>query len=132
MTTTATQLRTIARGTTEWRVQHPKTGAYCWSMGGAESVNPERAANEWMQGHLAKFPDSPLREYIVAPANCQTDTDRLMLKAADELERAERRYGLLRRLSPAQFAEIWKLARSGELTFDQAVDDACAWIGDGT
>ena len=53
-------------------------------------------------------------------------------RQAAEIERlrvADARYAYLRTITPGQLAQLQKIAREGELTFDQVVDEARAWRG---
>lgn len=50
-------------------------------------------------------------------------------RMADAMRVADARYAYLRTITPGQLAQVQKIAREGELTFDQAVDEARAWRG---
>lgn len=50
-------------------------------------------------------------------------------RMADAMRVADARYAYLRTITPGQLAQLQKIAREGELTFDQAVDEARAWRG---
>jgi hypothetical protein len=81
------RLRNASHGYDEWRVQDPKDGAYCIAFSWPETMNPERAAREWLADHKARFPGGLHTDYVVACVRVMPEKDRLLLAAADELER---------------------------------------------
>ena len=81
------RLRNACHSYDEWRVQDPKDGAYCISFSWPEVSNPERSAREWLVDHKARFPGGLHSGYVVACVRVMPEKDRLLLEAADELER---------------------------------------------
>jgi hypothetical protein len=101
----AERLRKLATGTVEWRVQHPVEKCYCISFDRDDSINPERAAREWLADHQRRFPNSDHAKYEVAEVRWFCELERTALEAADQLTAAHAagvRAGMLR---AAQIAE---------------------------
>lgn len=82
------RLRNESRGYDQWRVQDPQSGAYCIAFSWPETMLPERAAREWLADHKARFPGGLHSNYVVECVRVLPYRDRLLLEAADEIERA--------------------------------------------
>lgn len=83
----AARLRAKCSGYDEWRVQDPKDGAYCLAFSWPEVSNPERMAREWLSDHCRRFPGGLHTDFVVACVRVHTEADKLMLEAADEIDR---------------------------------------------
>ena len=84
------RLRAASAGRTEWRVMNPDRSAMViwFSREGPDAVlDPERQAREWLESHQRDFPQR-FAGYVVEKAVAQSERDKLMQEAADELERA--------------------------------------------
>ncbi len=83
------RLREASRGRTEWRVISPDgKGLVMWfSQHGPDAVlNPERAAQQWLQAHQRDWPER-FAGYTAQEAIMQSPADKLMAEAAAEIER---------------------------------------------
>lgn len=84
--TLARELRRIATGTVEWRVQHPVDKCYCISFDRGDTIDPERAAREWLADHQRRFPHHEHAKYEVAEVRRFSELERVALEAADVLD----------------------------------------------
>jgi hypothetical protein len=84
--TIAAELRRLATGTVEWRVQHPVEKCYCMSFDRRTSINPERDAREWLADHCRRHPGGLHTDYEVAEVRSFTSLERVALQAADALD----------------------------------------------
>lgn len=103
------RLRSSASGTIEWRVQNPETRAYCISF--TEWNGGERSARQWLDEEIRARPESIFAKHEVARVAALDHRDRLMLEAADEIDRLRARVAELEVLRQKS-AAIDKLARS--------------------
>ena len=87
------RLRSSASGTIEWRVQNPETRAYCISF--TEWNGGERSARQWLDEEIRARPESIFAKHEVARVAALDHRDRLMLEAADELDRLRARVASL-------------------------------------
>jgi hypothetical protein len=84
----AARLRKLATGTVEWRVQHPVERCYCISFDRSDSINPERAAREWLADFQRRWPDHEHAKYEAAEVRWFSELERAALEAADVLDAA--------------------------------------------
>ena len=84
------RLRSACSGYDEWRVQDPNDGSYCIAFSWPETMNPERAAREWLADHKARFPDSHHAHFVVACVRVVPHKDRMLLEAAEALDEQQR------------------------------------------
>lgn len=89
MTDITERLRSGASGTIEWRVQNPETRAYCISF--TEWNGGERSARQWLDEEILARPESIFAKYEVARVVALNHRDRLVLEAADEIDRLRAR-----------------------------------------
>lgn len=75
-------------GFDEWRVQDA-TGAYCLAYSWPDTMSPEREARSWLADKHARFPGSRYDQYVVACVHVVPEKDRLLMEAADALERQQ-------------------------------------------
>ncbi len=83
------RLRSSASGTIEWRVQNPETRAYCISF--TEWNGGERSARQWLDEEIRARPETIFAKHEVARVAALDHRDRLMLEAADEIDRLRAR-----------------------------------------
>jgi hypothetical protein len=86
--TLAAELRRLSTGTVEWRVQHPVEKCYCISFDRSDSINPERAAREWLADFQRRWPDHEHAKYEAAEVRWFSELERAALEAADVLDAA--------------------------------------------
>lgn len=84
----AANLRKLATGRVEWRVQDPVSRCYCISFDRSNSINPEREAREWLADHRRRHPGALHTDYEVAEVRSFTELERAALEAADALDSA--------------------------------------------
>jgi hypothetical protein len=82
----AVNLRKLATGRVEWRVQDPAERCYCISFNARDSINPEREAREWLADYKSRWPNGIHAHYEVAEVRYFTELEREALAAADALD----------------------------------------------
>jgi hypothetical protein len=82
----AAQLRKLATGRTEWRVQHPVEKSYCISFDRGSYLNPEHAARQWLECFRRQYPHHPHADYEVAEVRSFTALELAALDAAEVLD----------------------------------------------
>ena len=83
------RLRTI-NSKSEWRVASPDDGSYCIAFDYNNSLSPERSAQEWLDDHKSRFPDSQFAGYKVTHVIVKSDLEEAAEEAADAIEQLER------------------------------------------
>lgn len=80
------RLKEQAVGREEWRIANPDDGSYVISFSWGDTLSPERDAREWLAYHLTR---NPARRVAgeVRKVMAQSDTDMLMIDAANEIAR---------------------------------------------
>lgn len=81
------RLRAAATGRDEWRVQNPVDRSYCNVFTRNDYAWPEQEAYAWLESFKSRHPDHQYAKYVVAKVRVLSYADRLMIEAADELER---------------------------------------------
>ena len=81
------RLRAASKGFDQWRVQDPVDGSYCIEFDRDHYAWPEQEAYAWLESFKSRHPDHPHAKYVVAKVRVLSYADRLMIEAADELER---------------------------------------------
>lgn len=76
---------TASAGHDEWRVQDPKTGAYCLAYSWPDTANPEREARAWLERQKRGNPNGIHAHYEVACVRVVPQKDRLLAEAAQAL-----------------------------------------------
>lgn len=79
------RLKEHAVGREEWRIANPDDGSYVISFSYGDTLSPERDAREWLADHLCRNPTSWVAGYEVRKVMAQSDSDMLMIEAADEI-----------------------------------------------
>lgn len=114
LTELAKELKRLATGRTEWRVQHPVEKCYCMSFGSSDSINPEREAREWLADFQSRYPQHEHAKYEVAEVRCFTDLERAAINAAELLDGAfADRIRAEEREQPKQLGSAFHVSRVG-------------------
>lgn len=74
-----------SQGRAEWRVQSPDGVTYCMAFDERNCLDPRLSACAWLADHRLRFPESPMRDYIVAQVRVRDGVDFLLAEAADAL-----------------------------------------------
>lgn len=82
-----TQMRKMAAGNEVWCVCSPDGNSICMSFRRADTATAEADARAWLADHCARNSNGIFREYVVKKYMSRDEKDKLLLQAADALER---------------------------------------------